>query len=133
MANFPIPPTYAPPIEEDPTTRRPVFAPVWLRWFLDVAQYFASIGLGGSGIQHNALGGLQGGGANEYYHFTNSDYTALSGTRITKGTLTTDDLIVDLDTTGLVLKDNAGTPHYWRVTVNTAGSLVVTDLGTSPP
>ena len=34
---------------------------------------------------------------------------------------------------GLVMKDTAGTPHYWRVTVNTAGALVTSDLGTSAP
>jgi hypothetical protein len=45
----------------------------------------------------------------------------------------TRDLIVDLATRGLVLKDTQGSPHYWRVTVNTSGVLVVTDLGTSKP
>ena len=34
---------------------------------------------------------------------------------------------------GIVLKDNAVTPHYWRVTVDSAGNLVTTDLGTTPP
>jgi hypothetical protein len=42
--------------------------------------------------------------------------------------------IVALDSAkGLVLKDTAGTPHYWRVTVDSAGVLSTTDLGTSPP
>jgi hypothetical protein len=34
---------------------------------------------------------------------------------------------------GIVLKDNAGTPHYWRVTVSAAGALTTTDLGTTRP
>ncbi len=43
----------------------------------------------------------------------------------------TSDVIIDLSTKGLVLKDSNG--HYWRVTVNTSGSLVTTDLGTDKP
>lgn len=34
---------------------------------------------------------------------------------------------------GLVLKDNAGTPHFWRVSVSTLGVLSTTDIGTSLP
>lgn len=56
-----------------------------------------------------------------------------ASSRTTKGVDTTDDVIIDLATKGLVLKDTAGTPHYWRVTVNTSGVLVVTDLGTTKP
>ena len=63
-----------------------------------------------------------------------SGYAGLSSaSRITKGVITTDDVIVDLATKGLVLKDAAGTPHYWRVTISTLGVLTTTDLGTSPP
>ncbi len=63
-----------------------------------------------------------------------SGYAGLNASsRTTKGVDTTDDLIVDTNSKGLVLKDNAGTPHYWRVTVNSAGTLVVTDLGTTKP
>jgi len=56
-----------------------------------------------------------------------------SVSRTTKGVDTTDDIVVDLATKGLVLKDTAGTPHYWRITVTTAGVLTVTDLGTTKP
>jgi len=63
-----------------------------------------------------------------------SGYAGLSASsRTTKGVDTTDDLIVDLATKGLVLKDTQGTPHYWRVTVSTLGSLTTTDIGTSKP
>jgi hypothetical protein len=44
---------------------------------------------------------------------------------------TTNDLIVDLSTKGLVLKSTNGT--YFRVTVNDAGTLVVSNLGTTKP
>jgi hypothetical protein len=56
-----------------------------------------------------------------------------SVSRITKGVDTTDDVIVDNAAKGLVLKDTQGTPHYWRVTVNNVGVLVITDLGTTKP
>ena len=51
----------------------------------------------------------------------------------TAGAISTEDLIIDLATKGLVLKDTQGTPHYWRLTVTTLGVLVTTDLGTAAP
>ena len=63
-----------------------------------------------------------------------SGYAGLSAaSRITKGSDTTDDHIVDAATKGLVLKDTQATPHYWRVTVNNAGALVIADLGVTKP
>jgi hypothetical protein len=63
-----------------------------------------------------------------------SGYAGLdAASRTIKGVDTTDDIIVDLATKGLVLKDTQGTPHYWRVTVETDGSLTTTDLGTVKP
>lgn len=56
-----------------------------------------------------------------------------AASRTTKGVDTTDDLIVDLATKGLVLKDTQGTPHYWRITISNVGALVITDLGTTKP
>jgi hypothetical protein len=57
----------------------------------------------------------------------------LDGVRVLKGVDTTDDLIVDSATKGLVLKDTQGTPHYWRVTITTLGVLTTADLGTAKP
>jgi hypothetical protein len=63
-----------------------------------------------------------------------SGYAGLNASsRTTKGVDTTDDIVIDLATKGLVLKDTQGTPHYWRVTINTSGVLVTTDLGTTKP
>lgn len=63
-----------------------------------------------------------------------SGYAGLNtASRTTKGVDTTDDVIIDLATKGLVLKDTQGTPHYWRVTISTVGALVTTDLGTTKP
>lgn len=56
-----------------------------------------------------------------------------SASRVTKGVDTTDDVIIDLATKGLVLKDTQGTPHYWRITISNLGALVITDLGTTKP
>jgi len=42
-------------------------------------------------------------------------------------------LIADDATKGFVIKDAAATPHYWRVTVSTAGALTTADLGTTRP
>jgi len=55
-----------------------------------------------------------------------------SGSRITKGAFTTDDLIVNNNAKGLVLLAPT-TGHYWRVTISSAGAIVLTDLGITPP
>lgn len=58
--------------------------------------------------------------------------TQTFGTRpVTAGVDSSSDVIVDLDTKGLVLKDSAGV--YWRVGVSTVGALTVTSLGTTKP
>jgi len=73
----------------------------------------------------------------------NPDYIGTMGTQdyddvyITGGSIsgvsftTVDDVIIDLATKGLVLKDTQATPHYWRVTISNVGALVTSDLGTS--
>lgn len=102
-----------------------------------ISVVWANINFAGSSITdlasraHNNLQSFQGGGAGEYYHLTLTQHTAVSGARITKGTDTTDDLIVDNTVKGLVLKspDN----HYWRLTVDNTGSLITTDLGLVKP
>ncbi len=61
-----------------------------------------------------------------------SGYAGLNAaSRITKGADTVDDLIVDLATKGVVLRDTAD-GHYFRITL-TAGALVLTDLGATKP
>ena len=63
-----------------------------------------------------------------------SGYAGLNSvSRTTKGVDTTDYLIVDLATKGLVIKDTAATPHYWLLGVSTLGVLATTDLGTTKP
>jgi hypothetical protein len=58
-------------------------------------------------------------------------YAGLTASRVTKGVVTTDDLIVNAATKGLVLKDTDG--HYWRASISTLGVLSWADLGTGLP
>lgn len=77
--NFPVPPTFADPVLVDEATRKAKFNPIWLRWFLDLAQLLTAAGGGGIiGFDHNALADLQGGSApNEFYHLTGTEHTEL--------------------------------------------------------
>jgi hypothetical protein len=61
-----------------------------------------------------------------------SGYAGLdANSRITKGVKTTDDVIVDSTTTGLVLK--SPNLHYWRFSISNAGVVTTTDLGLTSP
>jgi hypothetical protein len=53
--------------------------------------------------------------------------TAKAVNRISDGK---NDLVFE-DDAGPVVKDSSG--HYWRISVDTSGALVTTDLGTSRP
>ena len=54
-----------------------------------------------------------------------------ASTRVDKGVDTTDDVIVDSTTRGVVLK--SPNLHYWRVSISNAGVLTWTDLGLTKP
>jgi hypothetical protein len=83
---------------------------------------------------HEAAGDPHTGYQKESEKDAASGYAGLNASsRTTKGVDTTDDVIVDDATNGLVLKDTQGTPHYWRVTVDNTGTLVITDVGTTKP
>lgn len=82
---------------------------------------------------HEDLGSLQGGTSGEHQHLTNAQHTEATNARSSRGVDTTDDVIVDTATKGLVLKDTAGTPHYWRLSVSTLGVITAADLGTTKP
>ena len=120
----------------------------WIDWYQKIRRAINDVNL----INHNDLQNIQGGTTDEFYHMTSAQHTALAtaentnnkddpsgyaglnaSSRITKGVDTTDDVIIDLATKGLVLKDTQATPHYWRVTISTTGVLTTTDLGTSKP
>jgi hypothetical protein len=65
---FPAPPTYAEVVIYDETSKKAQFNPIWLKFFLDIVAVLNNSG--GTTTQHNALGGLQGGTSNQYYHLT---------------------------------------------------------------
>ena len=104
-----------------------------------VSVLWSNINFTGSNItdlatrDHSDLTSLQGGSSGQRFHLTTAQHAEATAARSSRGVDTTDDLIVDDATNGLVLKDTAGTPHYWRVTISTAGVLTTTDLGTTKP
>ena len=131
--------TTLPPIPWD----RPAMSFEWVDWYTKLKDQIDSV------ADHNSLGNIQGGASGQYNHLTNTQvglvngaeqtsakdtangYAALNAaSRTTKGVDTTDDLIIDTGTRGLVLKN--GTTYY-RVTVSGAGALVVTNIGTTKP
>ena len=75
--HFPVPPTYAEPTIVDPSGKSQ-FNPIWLKWFLDVAQFLSGVGLTLTRqIDHDLLGNLQGGGgAGNYYHLSQAQLLA---------------------------------------------------------
>jgi len=75
---FSPPPTYAEVVIFDEDGKKPKFNPIWLKWFVDVAALLTASGGGGGGIDHNSLSTLQGGTANQYYHLSSGNYTALT-------------------------------------------------------
>lgn len=77
MPVYTPPPTYADPVLVDEETGRGQFNPIWLKWFIDLAQ-FINVNGGGGLIQHNTTGGLQGGGTGEYFHLTAGQHTDLT-------------------------------------------------------
>lgn len=82
---FEPPPTYASVVlyderaQDTPKLLASVkFNPIWLKWFVDLSALLSVAGGGGgSGFSHNSTTGLQGGTANQYYHFTAAEHTKL--------------------------------------------------------
>lgn len=61
-----------------------------------------------------------------------SGYAGLNSvSRTTKGVDTTDDVITDSTTKGIVMKSANG--HYWRSSISNVGVVTWTDLGTTKP
>lgn len=56
---------------------------------------------------------------------------AFNGTRMVRGVDTVDDVIVDSNTKGVVLRSPDG--NYWRLTVSNVGAVSATSLGATKP
>lgn len=78
MSSFQPPPTWALPVLTDERTGRSQFNPIWLKWFVDMAQVLSSVGGGSGGVDHNLLSGLQGGASSQYYHLSAAQHTAVA-------------------------------------------------------
>ena len=83
MSTFTPPPTYASVVLYDENAadakallRSVRFNPIWLKWFVDVAEFITASG-GAGGADHQSLASLQGGSATERYHLTSAQQTAL--------------------------------------------------------
>lgn len=74
-SNIQPPPTWASPTNPDGS-----FNPVWLQWFLQLTSVINQTSGGTTGIQHNALQGLQGGSSGQFYHLDNAGYNAIYAT-----------------------------------------------------
>lgn len=77
---FEPPPTYAEVVLIDSVTKKHVFNPIWLKWFIDLAGILSVTGGGGGTLLHNNLGSIQGGAANEYYHLTAAQEARVAAT-----------------------------------------------------
>lgn len=131
--NFQPPPTYADPVIVDEATRKGQFNPIWLKWFLDLSQFINNNGGGGT-IQHNTLGGLQGGTTGQYYHLNQATYQILNNI----GTPTAGSVAYGNGSTlgfsaagvvGQVLTSNGAAPPIW----STPSGGTVTSVGLAMP
>lgn len=81
QSNYLQPPTFASPVIVNSTTGQTQFSPIWLSWFVQLAQLLSTISAGGGSIAHNTLAGLQGGssgGGGQYYHLTQAQATLVA-------------------------------------------------------
>lgn len=127
---FEPPPTYAEVILIDEVSRKPVFNPIWLKWFIDLAGILSISGGGGGTIQHNSLGGLQGGTANEYYHLTSSQQSGLTGAADTTLHFHASDRAL-ANATGTLAVGNGGTGQTAPAGVYTPTLTGVTNIAAS--
>lgn len=88
---FEPPPTWAEVVLVDEVTQRYRFNPVWLKWFVDLVGVLNASGGGSGTIQHNSLGGLQGGTTNQAYHMTSAEWTYITSFVAGTATLTITD------------------------------------------
>jgi len=76
MADIQPPPTYAEVILVNEQTKKAAFNPIWLKWFIDLANTLNAGG--GTLLTHNDMSGLQGGVAAERYHTTQAQNTKIA-------------------------------------------------------
>ena len=105
---FEPPPTYAEVILVDEVSKKSVFNPIWLKWFIDLAGILSASGGGSGSILHNSTSAIQGGTANQYYHTTSAQNTTI-------GTLAASTYTPTLTNTTNVAASTAYACQYLRV------------------
>lgn len=120
ITTFPPPPTYAEPTIVDARTGKSQFNPIWLRWFLEVAQILSQLAVGAnsSNINHEKLAGLLGGDEGGHYHISMTQYYNL----LTNPMTAAGDLIVG-GTAGVPTRLPAGAGIGTKLTVTAANTL----------
>lgn len=104
MSTFQPPPTFALPVITDEHSGKATFNPIWLSWFLQLAQYVSQNSGTNSTIAHNSLQGLQGGASTERYHMTAAQLSALI-TLLGYGSNGTGTLVHTTGSTGVTFGD----------------------------
>jgi len=130
MANtFTPPPTYTDPVAVNEVTGKSQFNPIWLRWFLDIAQYISDNSGGTSTVNHQGLQNLQGGITTERYHLSYTQYTSLV---LTTGTYSNPAWLTSLSYTkitglGTIATKNAGVTGTFKSADSPQKTITVTD------
>jgi len=134
---FQPPPTYALPILVDEKTGRAQFSPIWLKWFVDMAQVLSSFGGGSGSADHNLLGNLQGGASSQYYHLNLADFTQVTGEINLPATIAINQMLVSTvanavtalatANSSVLVTDSSGVPAFGTALpdVTTAGNNLV--------
>lgn len=136
MAVLQPPPTWASPVIVDPSTKDGKFNPVWLKWFIDLVQVLNTSG--GTAINHNDTGGLQGGQANQFFHLTTSQHTFLTDLDIETDRYTpTLTNVTNLDSSTAFpfqyIRVNDMVSVSGKVTVDPTAAATATEMGISLP
>lgn len=135
--SFQPPPTYALPILVDEKTGRAQFSPIWLKWFVDMAQVLSSFGGGSGSADHNLLSGLQGGASSQYYHLNSAQHAQLIGKIDLPATIAVNQMLVSTvanavaalatANSSVLVTDSSGVPAFGTALpdITTAGNNLV--------
>jgi len=99
MADVQPPPTFADVILVNEQTKRASFNPIWLKWFIDLANTLNASG--GTLLTHNDVAGIQGGITGERYHLSQAQQALVAGKVTAWGSSATADLLLPAGTTGI--------------------------------
>lgn len=137
MSTFQPPPTWALPVLVDEQTKVSQFNPIWLKWFVDLAQVLSSFGGGSGSADHNLLSGLQGGASSQYYHLNSAQHAQLIGKIDLPATIAVNQMLVSTvanavaalatANSSVLVTDSSGVPAFGTALpdITTAGNNLV--------